>query len=80
MLPWLRSHSRDDNAHACAMFARTPESFFFLIFRPSQKVNGTESQPVKRELQSNKQSGWNGAQISSRLIWKLCNEGSTVYI
>lgn len=35
----------------------------------------SQGKSVKRELQSNKQSEWSGAQISSRLIWKLCNEG-----
>lgn len=48
----------------------------------SERLGEIESQPVEvceERLQSDT-AGENDAQISSRLIWKLCNEGSTVYI
>lgn len=48
------------------------------------RLNEIESQPWGKSVktgcsQTCRESGA-VAQISSRLIWKLCNEGSSVYI
>lgn len=49
-----------------------------------ERLTEMESQPgeacEKKTAVKRAQRERHGAQISSRLIWKLCNEGSTVYI
>lgn len=83
-------YSQDDNPVKCAVFVWMRASAIFLSFFSPVSNGGCmckgpteiESQPWGRacDEKAAHTAEWNGAQVSSRLIWKLCNEGPTVYI
>lgn len=47
---------------------------------PLSKAKLPPSTETERQPCADGRTELNGTQVSSRLIWKLCNEGPTVYI